>query len=115
VNPTMETVSLFVADWTQTQRGRKVSAATRELVWELSACAFDCGGTVTLTKTRLVVVLNVGQRFLAERVGITAYGMKSRMRSAQKIGILARHRQPFGADSTTVLELTIPDANGGSK
>ena len=92
-----------VARWNRSHQARTVSAAARELVAKL----LDTAGPLDhrYADGRMVAVLFKGQRALAEEMGMSVSGIKARMRTLEKAGIIARHRRTQGRNSITVVEL----------
>ena len=97
-----------VAAWKRGAQARTISAAGRELVEEL----IDTAGPLDhrYADGRVVAVLYVGQRTLADRMGLTVRGVQARMRALVEAGIIARERRAQGRNSFTVVELlTAPE------
>ena len=92
-----------VARWNRSHQARTVSAAARELVAKL----LDTAGPLDhrYADGRMVAVLYKGQRALAEEMRMSVSGIKARMRTLEKAGIIARHRRAQGRNSITVVEL----------
>lgn len=89
--------------WRKGAQARTISAAGRELVEEL----IDTAGKLDhrYADGRMVAVLYVGQRTLAERMGLSVRGVQARMRALVDAGIIARQRRTQGRNSITVVEL----------
>ena len=92
-----------LAAWKRSPQARTVSAAARELVPEL----VDTAGWdhKRYGDGLMIAVTYKGQRALAKELGMSVSGIKARMRTLEKAGIIARKKGVPGRNSITVVEL----------
>lgn len=98
----------FVSEWLRTDQAKALSAPTRELIGELLDIAGPGHHRYTTDERQCVAVIWAGQKHIADLLGLTVPGVRSRMRIAARAGLISRMKRPFGRSSLTVVELTLP-------
>lgn len=100
----------FVKEWLRTDQGKALPTSTRELISELLDIAGPECHRYTTDARHCVAVIWAGQKHIADALGLTVAGVRSRMRAAAKAGLINRTKRAYGRSSLTVVELTLPTA-----